>query len=90
MPTIRFTQNIQRHVSCPDRVVNGATLGEALDFYFVGDQQRARGYVLDDQGALRRHMAIFIDGEPLADRNSLSDPVSENATIDILQALSGG
>lgn len=89
MPQIRFTQNIQRHVPCPARMVEGASLREALEAYFR-ENPAARGYVLDDQGALRRHMAIFIDGEPVLDRAELADPVRTEGTIDIIQALSGG
>lgn len=89
MPQVRFTQNIQRHVACPQRVVAGSTLRAALDEYFNGNQ-KARDYILDDQGALRRHMAVFIDGKPLRDRDRLSDPIPANAVIDVMQALSGG
>ena len=90
MPLIRFTENIQRHVACPEREVAGETLRESLDAYFHGDQAAARSYVLDDTGALRKHMAIFINGEPLLDRKKLTDPVSTDAKIDVMQALSGG
>ena len=90
MPLVRFTENIQRHISCPDREVEGGTLREALDHYFTGEQAAARGYVLDDTGAMRKHMAIFINSEPLYDRKTLSDSLSESDTIDVMQALSGG
>jgi len=43
----------------------------ALDTYFAANE-RARGYVLDDQGRLRPHMAIFIDGNHIQDRDGLS------------------
>ena len=89
MPHIRFTQNIQRHVPCPPASVDGSTVREVLDAYF-GTNPPARGYVLDDQGALRKHMAIFVNGEPVLDRAKLADPVPANGTIDIIQALSGG
>jgi hypothetical protein len=46
--------------------------------------------VLDDQGRLRQHMAIFIDGAQLLDRIHLSDPVPPGAIVDLVQALSGG
>jgi sulfur carrier protein ThiS len=46
--------------------------------------------VLDDQGRLRHHMAVFIDGQQLRDRDHLSDHVAPGAVIDIVQALSGG
>jgi molybdopterin synthase sulfur carrier subunit len=87
--TVRFTESIQRHVQCPTRQISGATLREVLDGYFK-DNERARGYVLDDQGALRKHMAIFIDGRQVRDRAALSDPVGNDAVVDLIQSLSGG
>ena len=89
MPTVRFTQNIQRHISCPTREAGGATVRDVLNSYFQAHQQ-ARGYVLDDQGRLRQHMAIFINGAQINDREQLSDPVSPDAVVDLVQALSGG
>lgn len=89
MATVRFTESIQRHVQCPTRQIAGATLREVLEGYFA-DNDRARGYVLDDQGALRKHMAIFIDGRQVRDRIALTDPVDEGAVVDLIQSLSGG
>jgi len=89
MPTVRFTQNIQRHVGCPTLEVAGATVREVIDGYFRTNE-RARGYVLDDQGKLRHHMAAFIDGRQICDRDGLSDVVPEGAVVDLVQALSGG
>lgn len=89
MPTVRFTENIQRHLACPVRQVDGATVREVLDSYFAANG-RARGYVLDDQGRLRQHMAAFVDGRQIRDRHGLSDAVRPDGTVDIVQALSGG
>jgi molybdopterin synthase sulfur carrier subunit len=89
MATVRFTQNIQRHVECPTRQASGATLRAVLDDYFR-ENEKARGYVLDEQGRVRQHMVVFIDGDLVVDRDGLSDPVKENAMIDVIQALSGG
>jgi hypothetical protein len=89
MPTVRFTQNIQRHVACPTREVAGATVRDVIEDYFRSNE-RARGYVLDDQGKLRHHMAAFIDGKQIQDRDELSDRVSDHAVVDLVQALSGG
>ena len=89
MPIVRFTQNIQRHLECPTREVAGGTIRDVLDSYF-GAHERARGYVLDDQGRLRQHMAVFINGAQISDRDTLSDPVSPDAVVDLVQALSGG
>ena len=89
MAIVRFTQNIQRHVACPTRDASGATLRDVLDNYFR-DNDRARGYVLDEQGRVRQHMVVFIDGDLVHDRDGLSDPVNPDSTIDVIQALSGG
>jgi sulfur-carrier protein len=89
MVRVSFTQNIQRHVSCPSIMVTGQTVREVLDAVFATNN-RARGYVLDDQGALRTHMIIFIDGNQIRDRENLSDPVPAGSEVYIFQALSGG
>jgi hypothetical protein len=89
MPTVRFTENIQRHVACPTREVPGVTVRDVLERYFA-ENERARGYALDDQGRLRHHMAVFVDGRQIEDRDRLSDPVGPATIIDVVQALSGG
>jgi len=62
---------------------------EVLENVFAGNSE-ARSYVLDDQSALRKHMAIFVDGQMIRDRARLADPVTETSTIYVFQALSGG
>src|SRR4051794_22723511 len=89
MATVRFTRNIQRHVECPQREVLGATLHDVLDNYFR-ENERARGYVLDEQGKVRQHMVVFIDGELFQDRDRQSDLVKPKSVVDVFQALSGG
>lgn len=89
MARITFTQNLTRHVECPELVVAGGTVREALESYFAL-YPRVRGYVLDDQGALRKHVVIFVDGQQLKDRAGLSEPVQDSTSIYVMQALSGG
>ena len=89
MPKVTFTPNIQRHVACPDTEAAGQTVREVLDAVFAGNP-RARGYVLDDQGALRRHMTIFVDGRQITDRERLTDAVGAQSSVYVFQALSGG
>jgi len=89
MPRVTFTPNLQRHVLLPNREVPGDTVAEVLEAVFA-DEPRARGYVLDEHGSLRKHMAIFISGRMIADRERLSDPVEPDAEIFVMQALSGG
>jgi len=60
-----------------------------LEAAFV-DRPALRGYVLDDQGAVRQHVAVFVDGERLRDVARQSDPVRPDSVIHVMQALSGG
>jgi molybdopterin synthase sulfur carrier subunit len=89
VPTVNFTQNIQRHVKCPETRAAGGTVREVLDAVF-SKIPLARGYVLDEQGALRKHMVIFLNGAAIHDRTELTDRVAANDEIYIMQALSGG
>lgn len=89
MPRVIFTENLKRHIDCPPQEVKASTVKEALDIIF-SDNIALRGYVLDDQGRLRQHMMIAVDGEFISDRLKLSDTVNENSEIFIAQALSGG
>jgi sulfur-carrier protein len=89
MAKVVFTPNIQRHVVCPETQATGATVREVLQNVFETNPH-ARGYVLDDQSGLRKHMTIFVDGKMIRDRERLADPVRENSTVYVFQALSGG
>ncbi len=89
MATVSFTPNLERHVECPTRTVEGDSVRAVLDGVFAANP-RLRGYVLDDQGALRRHMMVFVDGQQIEDRERLSDPVRPASEIYVMQALSGG
>ncbi len=89
MARVEFTPSLQRHVECPPTEAAGSSVREVLDAVFR-ENARARGYVLDEQGALRPHMVIFLNGEPIRDRETLADPVAERDELFIMQALSGG
>jgi molybdopterin synthase sulfur carrier subunit len=89
MAKIFFTGNIQRHVVCPEVEALGRTVREVLENVFAENPQ-ARSYVLDDQSALRKHMTVFVDGQIIRDRAGLTDAVSDNSSIYVFQALSGG
>lgn len=89
MTKVIFTCNIQRHVACPEAEAAGRTVREVLENVFASNPQ-ARGYVLDDQSALRQHMIVFVDGQIIRDRAGLTDAVAETGTIYVFQALSGG
>ena len=89
MANVSFTSNIQRLVECPETEAAGSNVREVLENVFASNP-RARGYLLDDQSALRKHLTIFVDGEAIRDRARLSDHVAADSRIYVFQALSGG
>ena len=89
MARVRFTSHLVRHRPAPMIEAAGATVAEVLAAGLAGDDL-LRSYVLDEQGRLRKHVAIYLDGTVIADRLRLSDPVAPQSEIYVLQALSGG
>ena len=89
MATVHVTPNLQRHVPTETATARGATVREVLTDYFR-QWPALRGYVLQDAGALRTHMTVFVNGTAIQDRERLSDPVPEDGEVYIMQALSGG
>jgi molybdopterin synthase sulfur carrier subunit len=89
MPTIVFTQQLRRFTAAPEIETPAATLRAALDDAFERNP-RLRGYILDDQGHLRTHVTVFVDGLRVRDRVGLSDALHAGSRVHVLQALSGG
>jgi hypothetical protein len=89
MPQVHFTPNLSRHTDCPTSDFAATTVAELLDRYFE-KWPDARGYVLDDQGHVRKHIKVFVDGRNLLDRTCLSDSLQPDSEVHVFQALSGG
>jgi hypothetical protein len=90
MPTVKFTYALKRFFpKLKDTTTTGKTLAAILD-EMEASYPGVLKYVLDEQGQLRQHVNIFIDGTMIKDRTRLSDPFRENSEIYIMQALSGG
>jgi sulfur-carrier protein len=89
MAELHFTSHLRTLVPGAPFHVAGATVGEALQSLFDGEPQ-VRGYVLDDRGALRKHVCIFADGERLAHEAALSRRIDPHTKLYVMQALSGG
>ena len=69
--------------------VSGATVRAALEDAFAL-HPGLRGYVVDEHGAVRHHVAVFVDGASIRDKHALDAPVRDGGEIHVLQALSGG
>ena len=90
MAKVNFTYALKRFFPGIESMdVNAANVSDTLDSLeekFPG----LKGYILDDQGHMRQHVNIFVDGELITDRETLSDAVNEGSDVYVMQALSGG
>jgi sulfur carrier protein ThiS len=69
--------------------VPGESVGALLNQLFAL-HPNLRGYVLDEHGAVRHHVAIFVDGDAIRERSRLQQPLRADSEVVLMQALSGG
>jgi len=89
MPQIIFTPNLARHTQCPEQEFVAGNVAELLAKYFE-EWPQVRGFVLDDQGHVRKHVKVLVDGHNMKDRARQSDPLGADSKVYMFQALSGG
>lgn len=90
MAKIKFTAALQRFFpDLQELEISGSTVAEALQ-EIEAKYPGIKSYILDERGAVRQHMNIFVKGELIEDGVTLQDKVSEQDEIIIFQALSGG
>jgi sulfur-carrier protein len=89
MAKVHFTSNLRRHVDCPTVEAAGETVRQILDQAFA-QNPRLGTYVLDDQGHVRKHMRILVDGRAITDIEKQTDAVQPSSEVWVMQALSGG
>ena len=89
MARLVFTQQLRRFTAAPEVDTAAATLRGALEDAFAATPQ-LRGYILDDQSHLRKHVIVFIDGLRVRDYEKLDDVLGANSQVHVLQALTGG
>jgi len=90
MATIKFTYALKRFYPDLDTLeieaVDVNTVVNTIDQNYPG----IKAYLLDDQGSLRKHVNIFVDGTLITDRTTLLDKLTSRSEVYIMQALSGG
>jgi molybdopterin converting factor small subunit len=90
MPHVRFTSHLTKFFpGLGPTAVAGGTVADVvsqLDERYPG----IAGYIVDDRGALRKHVNIFVGETLVRDRTSLQDAVGETDEVYVMQALSGG
>ena len=72
----------------PEVAVEGETVGEALDAVFAAHEE-LRERITED-GALRRFVNVYVDGEDIRFQEGLETPLSDGDELTILPAVAGG
>ena len=90
MATVNFTQALKRFYPKLDTLeVEAKDVNEVIkniETKFPGIEN----YLVDDQRALRKHVNIFVNGSLIKDREQLTDALTSDSEVYIMQALSGG
>lgn len=90
MAQVKFTPNLKRFYpklkAAEFKAETVAELLEKINAQHVG----IKDYIVDEQGSLRKHVNIFIGNEMVRDKQALSDKLTDQDEVYILQALSGG
>ncbi|MDP3618599.1 MAG: MoaD/ThiS family protein [Ramlibacter sp.] len=89
MPSVEFAPALTRHVACPPQTVQASTLRTALDSALLA-APGLRSYVLDEQGAVRKHVAVFVNAQMIRDRAALDMALEPEDKVMVIQALTGG
>jgi sulfur-carrier protein len=89
MPIVEFAPALTRHVPCPRQEVPAGTLATVLDAAFAA-APALRPYVLDEQGAVRKHVAVFVNGDMIPNRRDLKRALAAQDRVHVIQALTGG
>ena len=89
MPLVEYAPALTRHVPCLPQEVEAGTLREALARSFEA-APGMRNYVLDEQGSVRKHVAVFVNARLVTDRVRLDVPLARGDKVMVIQALTGG
>jgi sulfur carrier protein ThiS len=89
MPRVVLTAHLSAQAGGSTFEVGGSTVRELLEGLFV-IRPILRGYMLDEHGVLRHHVAAFVNGDVVRDKRQLDIPVPPDGELFLLQALSGG
>ncbi len=89
MPQVTFAPALTRHVPCPPQDVQAGTVRAALEAAFAA-APAMKGYVLDEQGGVRKHVALFVNGAMLQRDLALDRGLERGDRVVVIQALTGG
>jgi sulfur carrier protein ThiS len=92
MPVVQMTQHLYRFFPQLEKRTVAVPAGSVAEVLRAVNEMAPgfTDYVLDEQGALRRHVMLSVNDTVVIDRKTLSDRVPDDGTVYIFQALSGG
>ena len=90
MVRVEFAASLRRHVQCGPQDVQPGTLRTVLDAALTAGPPELRHYVLDDQGHIRKHVAVFVNQTMVLNRQRLDQTLVSGDTVLVIQALTGG
>ena len=86
MPSVKLRAPLRdRAGGDADHDLPGATVGEVLRA-LEDRHPQVRGWILDEQGRVRPHVNVFVNGE----RSSADTPVASGDGLLVLPSISGG
>ena len=89
MVHVEFAASLRRHVDCPAQQVPPGSLRDVLEAALQARPELAH-YVFDDQRAVRKHVAVFINHWMVQDRVALDQRVADGDKVLVIQAFTGG
>jgi sulfur carrier protein ThiS len=89
MVVVEFAPSLRRHVECAPQLVAQGSLREVLETALKAAPELAH-YVFDDQRAVRKHVAVFVNRQMVLDRSHLNQPLAPGDRVLVIQALTGG
>ena len=89
MVTVEFAPSLRRHADCAAQQLVPGTLREVLEMALRVAPELAH-YVFDDQRAVRKHVAVFINKQMVQDRVRLNQALVDGDRVLVVQALTGG
>jgi sulfur carrier protein ThiS len=89
MITVEFAASLRRHVDCPPQSVAPGSLRSVLEAALQAAPALAN-YVFDDQRAVRKHVAVFVNAGLVHDRTRLDQVLADGDKVLVVQALTGG
>jgi sulfur-carrier protein len=85
MGIVRLRGQLEKLAGASELDIDAATVGELLQG-LEREHSALEGWILDERGVLRRHINVFVNGEP-AEQDTA---IEAEDKIEILPAISGG